>query len=266
MPTRLLLADESITIRKVVQIIFRNTNTEVSTAGNRMELLSLAKTLNPDVILLSVNFPGIDLQTDVKTMSELPGKNPIPVVLMANRGESIDSTYGQGLGADGILYKPLDNRELKRAVDHILRSSLPSTQPSETAHKTPPKSKEKPKQTPPNEPLKIVTPAVNESQTGTPEQRARVLMDIFESYLNENVILLTDALAKHMAPRIASDVAGKILESIDFSSLPSQVATIIEGVIQDLVPQLAETLIQREIDMIKEEAAHLISRDEQSED
>ena len=260
MGVKLLLADESITIRKVVQIIYRNSDTQVATASDVNDLVSSIKSVSPDVILLSSTFPGVNIQTDIRALCQAQDNTAIPVLLLADRGENIDAQTSLALGASAFLYKPLDNRELKKTVEAVLQAAASQVAEMETSVQPSVAGDEPEGQAAPESPqLPQLTPLVSKSAQQTPEQRARVLMEILESYLNENVVLLTDALAKNLAPKIAPEIAGKILEQIDLSELPFKIARIIEGVISDLVPQLAEELISREIDKIKDEAGRIVN-------
>ncbi|MBN1550704.1 response regulator [bacterium] len=263
MGVKLLLADNSKTIRKAIQISFRKTDTQVAFADDQRQLFSVVKTLHPDVIVLSATLPGVNLQQDIKSLSQDSGNWNIPVLLLSERGSGYDSQAISSLGAVGFLYKPLDDRELKQLLAEILEPEQPSVQEMETRTQQAVTTKAKPekKSDIPKTAAEVI-PELRPSDFGSPEQRAQVLMEILESYLNENIVLFTDALAKNLAPKIAPEVAGKIIESIDFSNLPFKIATIVEGIIQDLVPQMAEELISRELDKIKEEAARLIDSDD----
>ncbi|GEM_PF-6850544 len=259
MGVKLLLADESITIRKVVQIIYRNSDTQVLIASDINDLVSSLKTSSPDVILLSATFPGINVQTDIRAICQTQDHTAIPVLLLADRGDNIDAQASIALGASAFLYKPLDNRELKKTVESVLQAA--SSQVAEMETSVQPSVGSELQESPAVPEVTLApTPLLPKTpQQQSPEQRAKILMEILESYLNENVVLLTDALAKNLAPKIAPEIAGKILEQIDLSELPFKIARIIEGVISDLVPQLAEELISREIDKIKDEAGRIVN-------
>ena len=266
MAMKILMAESSRTIRKVVQLSLRKIEAEVAFAENRTDLIAMAKSLQPNIVLLSTTFPGLELSEDILTITRSGEIQPLPVLLLTDRGKGIDAENCKAIGASDFIFRPLDDRELQKKLNSLVTqqsesvdSMETSIQPTVHASEPEPETASSEKK-PPTEPEVMPTrPQVS----GTPEQRAQILMEIFESYLNENIVLLTDSLAKQLAPKIAPDVAGKIIESIDFSNLPFKIATIVEGVIQDLVPQLAEELITRELDKIKEEAARLLESEEQ---
>jgi len=265
MGRKLLLADESIAVRKAVQIVFRTSDTEVAFAGNSEELISITKSLKPDIALVSASLPGLNLKKDIKSLAG-SNKKVLPVVLMASRTAKFTDVSSRKLGAAGLLIKPLDDREMKNLLELILDPRDADVEKMDTkTHGTVNVRKDAAGF---DEHLmsaasELSTPTLKEATVGSPEQRAQILMEILESFLNENSVLMTESLAANLAPRLAPEVAGKIIESIDFSDLSFKIATIVEGVIQDLVPQLAENLITQEIDKIKEEAVRLINSEEQ---
>ncbi len=267
MNATLLLAEESITIRKVVNIVFRKKSVNVSVVSNRKELFAASQSLNPDIILISSTFPDLRLSEDLALLSKSSNNHSKPIILLAHRGEGLDAKKARSLGATSLLFKPLDNRELLRIVEKILSGEkealaeeLPQ-QPTVRTREPAPAAKQPPPQ-PVNVTESLQPPSVK-LPTGTPEERARVLMEIIESYLNENVVLLTNALAKNLAPKIAPEVASRIMEEIDLTQLPGQIMELMKGIIQDLVPRLAESLISREIEQLKNEAVRLMEMEEE---
>ncbi|MBN1356476.1 response regulator [bacterium] len=265
MSMKLLLADENPAVRKAVQIVFRSTDTQVALAQDTDELHSVIKSYHPDILLLSSSLPGLNVQRDIDSLARKSDGISLPVILMADRSKGYTSKSSRQMGAAGYLTKPLDDRELKIVLERVLKKDEPPVQEADTTTCQPVivESLERGiDEEMMAAAVEMTGPIMKETTLASPEQRAKILMEILESYLNENVVLLTDSLAANLAPRIAPEVAGKIVESIDFSELSFKIATIVESVIQDLVPQLAENLITQEIEKIKEEAARLVSTDD----
>ena len=249
MALKLLLADESITIRKVVTKIFNQDDHKVAAVDNQDEMLSAAKSLQPDIVLLSTDFPGIDLTRHISEVSSLAAR-PNGIILLGNRGNGIDPEASAKLGAGAFVYKPLDNRELQKAIDLVINgpeSAADNAAGPATGTMTAP-----------------VVPQAD-GQTGNVDQRAKVLFDIFESYFNENMVTLTDSMTKTLIPKVAAELSSKIIENIEITELPKQILNMTRGIVNDLVPQIAERVISREIESIKEEAIRLIEADEESE-
>lgn len=240
MALKLMLADESITIKKVVMKIFSQADFEVATVQDGSEILATAQRFKPDVVLLSTTLAGNDLQSKVSEISRL-STNPNAVILLGNRGNGIDSSKSQQLGAGGLVFKPLDNRELQKAIDAILQDPEPAPTAAKAATGA-----------------GLVTP----STSGDIDQRAKILFEVFESYFNENMVILTDSLTKALVPKVAAEVSSRVIESMEMTELPKQIMNMTRGIVSDLVPQIAERVITREVELIKEEAIRLIEAEE----
>ncbi|MBN1879956.1 response regulator [bacterium] len=254
MALKLLLADESITVQKVFRRAFNNDNFEIAWVDEPEEIIEVVKKLHPDFVLLSDNFPGIDLQSDVKTIAELSSQ-PYSVILMSNRGNSLDLEKLKELGASGFVYKPLDNRVLIKTIDDLLLRNTQSVLSTSDPVSSPETSA----------PL----PAVSTSKMPIPgytgetiDQRARILFDIFESFFNENMVMITDSMTKALAPKIAADISSRVIEHLGITDLPKQIMTMTKGIVNDLVPQIAERVISREIESIKAEAIRLLEEED----
>jgi len=243
MGLKLLLADESITIRKVVMKVFSGADCEVASVENHDEILVAAKRLHPDVVLLSANFPGVNLAKDIGKIAKLSSQ-PDSIILLGNRGNGLDPEKSRELGAGGFVYKPLDNRELQKTIDAILTKEADDSKPAES------------------DVAKAITPMIPEKTGQDIDKRADILFNIFESYFNENMVVLTDSLTKALVPKIAAEVSSQVMENLGMTELPKQIMTMTKGIVNDLVPQIAERVINREITSIKEEAIRLIEAED----
>ncbi|MCD4655875.1 response regulator [bacterium] len=254
MGLKLLLADESITIRKVVLKVFSNPDYEVASVKNHDEILKAAKRLHPDIVLLSANFPEIDLTEDIAKIAKLSSQ-PNSIILLGDRGNGLDPEKSLELGAGGFIYKPLDNRELLKTIDSILGKT---PEKSDTIQSPVEENKQ-------NAILSTIAPVVPDTTGQDIDKRAEILFDLFESYFSENMVLLTDTMTKALIPKIAADISSRVIESLEMTELPKQIMTMTKGIVNDLVPQIAERVISREIASIKEEAIRLIEAEDDEE-
>ncbi|MFY3745854.1 response regulator, partial [Anaeromyxobacter sp. Red801] len=129
MPKTLLLADDSITIQKVVGITFANEDVQVVAVDNGEDALAKARELRPAVILADVVMPrrnGYELCEAVKSDPALRG---IPVLLLAGTFEAFDEARARGAHADGHISKPFESQALINKVRELL-GEPPATAPS----------------------------------------------------------------------------------------------------------------------------------------
>ncbi len=125
MPRTILLVDDSITIRRVAELTFADTDVRVETAGTGREALEKLASFKPDVVVADAELPdvsGYDLCARVKSSS-----HPVPVLLLAGAFEPFDDDRGRRSGADGHIVKPFDPGELVRRVDELLALSSADT-------------------------------------------------------------------------------------------------------------------------------------------
>jgi CheY-like chemotaxis protein len=118
MPKTILLADDSSTIRKIVELTFSGTDIRVEAVERGSEALAYLERIQPDLILADVVMPpptGYELCRRVKS-----GAAPVPVVLLSSSFEPFDEALAQQCGADRHLIKPFDSSTLKDTVHELL--------------------------------------------------------------------------------------------------------------------------------------------------
>ncbi|HEX9049981.1 MAG TPA: response regulator, partial [Anaeromyxobacter sp.] len=134
MPKTLLLADDSITIQKVVAITFASEDIRVVSVDNGEDALTKAREIKPDVILADVVMPrrnGYDVCEAVKADPALKG---VPVLLLAGTFEAFDEARARQAKADGHISKPFESGALINRVRELVglpaASSLPARAPT----------------------------------------------------------------------------------------------------------------------------------------
>ncbi|NLY71017.1 MAG: response regulator, partial [Clostridiales bacterium] len=107
---KVLVVEDETSIRKFIAVNLNRSNFEVLEAEDGETALSLAKSLNPEVIVLDVMLPGID---GFEVCMKLRKQNPqIIIIMLTARGEDMDKIMGLELGADDYMVKPFNPLEL----------------------------------------------------------------------------------------------------------------------------------------------------------
>lgn len=120
MAKKLLLADDSLTIQKVVGIVFANLDYELLVADNGNTALDLARKERPDLVIADIGMPGLDgfeLCQAIKTDATLAST---PVMLMPGAFENFDESRARACGASGWLSKPFESQTLIDKVAALL--------------------------------------------------------------------------------------------------------------------------------------------------
>lgn len=118
---KLLLADDSVTIRKVVELTFADEGLEVTTSANGEEAMQKFAENRPDIVIADVNMPEPTGYKICETIKQNEATKHIPVLLVVGSFEPFDQTEAERVGADGFLTKPFQSiRDLIIRVDQLL--------------------------------------------------------------------------------------------------------------------------------------------------
>ncbi len=124
MPPRILVVDDSPTIRKVVTSILEREGYETSSAGDGLEALQALASATFDLILVNFVMPrmnGFQFCRELKTRENFNGT---AVVLMSAKGDKIRGQFLQQTGAIDAITKPFDARGLLAVVELALKKFL----------------------------------------------------------------------------------------------------------------------------------------------
>jgi len=117
----LLLADDSITIQKVVELTFAETDHRVIAVGSGRDLFRRLPEINPDVVLCDVVMPDMNGYEVCQSLKSDPATLHIPVVLLTGTFEPFDRDRALAAGCDAIVTKPFEARDLINLVEDLLR-------------------------------------------------------------------------------------------------------------------------------------------------
>jgi CheY-like chemotaxis protein len=126
MPKTLLLADDSVTIQKVVGISFANEDVVLLTVDNGDDAIARAREARPDLVLADVMMPGKDGYEVCETLKAEPELRHIPVILLSGTFEPYDDERARRVGADGHITKPFEAEALVDQVNELLARSTAS--------------------------------------------------------------------------------------------------------------------------------------------
>lgn len=120
MSTKLLLADDSVTIQRVIELTFSSEDVQVVAVGDGEEAIARIAADKPDIILADIGMPkrsGYEVSAFVKSNPEL---QKIPVLLLAGAFEPVDEAKAKAAMCDGVLVKPLEPQHVIARVRELL--------------------------------------------------------------------------------------------------------------------------------------------------
>ncbi|MCP4896013.1 MAG: response regulator [bacterium] len=117
----ILLADDSLTIQKVVELTFADTDYEVVAVSSGEELLERIPECSPDVVICDVVMPGTDGYEVCQQVKSSPETLHIPVILLTGTFEPFDRDRALAAGCSEIITKPFEARKLVDAVEQLVQ-------------------------------------------------------------------------------------------------------------------------------------------------
>ena len=118
MTEKILVIDDDITIKNLIEVYLKNEDYEVDSASNGEEALKLIEEYNYDLVILDIMMPKLD---GVSTCIKIREKFVMPIIFLSAKGEELDKIQGLAVGADDYISKPFGSMELLARVKAQLR-------------------------------------------------------------------------------------------------------------------------------------------------
>lgn len=120
MRRKLLLADDSVTIQRVVELTFSGEDIAVVAVSDGEQAIARIPAEQPDIVLADIAMPkknGYEVAAFVK---EHPTLSKVPVLLLAGAFEPVDEERARKVKCDGVLVKPFETHEVIARVRELL--------------------------------------------------------------------------------------------------------------------------------------------------
>ena len=138
MSPRLLLADDSVTIQRVIELTFAEEDIEVMAVGDGAQAVDQIKSHLPDIVLVDSSMPEKDGYEVAALVKGDPASAHIPVVLLTGAFEPVDESRAETAGCDAVLVKPFEPQQVITKVRELLNTSASAK--AATAEPTPPEA------------------------------------------------------------------------------------------------------------------------------
>jgi CheY-like chemotaxis protein len=304
MSIKILLADDSITIQKVVGIIFGGDEYSLTVVDNGKAAVEKAREFNPDVLLIDALMPGMSGYEVCEAVRATPSISTKPILLLTGSFEPFDETKAKNCGADDFLAKPFESQQIVAKVRELIergssRTAAPAAVQKSIVPPPVPEVAEEPAAadgiwgafTAPEEPAPAAAPAAVippvEQSTGSQwipvEEETfafeeETAVEVPEPTVEEDMFGDTDfgtaaasetaveartappaepaSVAKQPAAAAVVPLAAATPMALTEEQLREALATaskdVIERIVWEIVPDLAEVLIKEAIRKIKE--------------
>ena len=130
MDATILIVEDERNINDILAFTFSKEGYKTISAYDGITGLDMCLKLNPNVVLLDVNLPGMD---GMDVCKQIRKTSNVPIIMLTAREDEVDKVLGLELGADDYITKPYSARELTARVKAILRRA--SADMNQTEHK-----------------------------------------------------------------------------------------------------------------------------------
>lgn len=140
MPYKLLLADDSVTIQRVIELTFADEDVKVTAVGDGQQAADHILSDRPDIVLADVGMPGKDGYEVAEFIKNDPSLAHIPVLLLTGAFEPVDEERARAVRCNGVLAKPFEPQLLISRVKELLKDAAPAPTPTPDAVAEPSRS------------------------------------------------------------------------------------------------------------------------------
>ena len=260
---RILIVEDSMSMRKVMQMTFAGEDAELLAVESGELALQQGRDFGPDVAFIDASLPGIDGYEVTRAIKSDPQLAGTSVILMASQHRPLDEARASEVGADGHILKPFDTQEaIDKATDLADRAealyeapSIPVARPATT----PPRPISQPAYRPTPPPLPVNAPS-SRPMAHTPLSGAQVsVAPINAPSMRPSApaakVVSSPAAPLQAAAAVNEALSHSVVERLETLGLtPNQVegvlklsAEVVERVVWEVVPELAEAMIREEL-------------------
>jgi CheY-like chemotaxis protein len=130
MTHKLLLADDSVTIQRVIELTFADEDVQVIAVGDGQKAIERIEADRPDIVLADVGMPERDGYEVAAFVKNTPHLAHIPVLLLTGAFEPVDEERAGAVGCDGVLAKPFEPHMVITRVRELLTGGAAARGPA----------------------------------------------------------------------------------------------------------------------------------------
>ena len=119
MSVKILLADDSVTIQKVIGIIFGGEEYSLTVVDNGKTAVDKALEITPDILLIDALMPGMSGYEVCERIRSIPELSAKPILLLTGSFEPFDETKARDCGADDFISKPFESQLIISKVSEL---------------------------------------------------------------------------------------------------------------------------------------------------
>jgi DNA-binding response OmpR family regulator len=231
----ILLADDSVTIRKVVELTFMDEDFELIAVGSGTEALERFDR-GIDLVIADVHMPGATGYEVCRQVKEESANTP--VLLLAGTFEEFDEGAASEAGADDFLKKPFDSQDLLNRVRELLERSAEGGKES-GAESEPLGAGDSVAAEAPERAPKLDAAAGAAAMDSTPKEGERAGAAVRDSHRSAASASSAGGGEVHLSDEVVDRIARRVVELLS--------EEVIREVVWEVIPDLAEIVIKERL-------------------
>lgn len=117
---KLLVADDSATIQKVIRLALANETYEIHAVADGSEAIQQIALFKPDIVLIDVSLSNQNAFEVKRAINQREELNSIRFILMSSAFEKVDEAQALQVGFDARLTKPFDPAHLREILLQVV--------------------------------------------------------------------------------------------------------------------------------------------------
>jgi CheY-like chemotaxis protein len=267
-PVTILVAEDSVTMRRIIEMTFAGEDARVITVKDGEEAVAKANEIRPNIVFADLSLPGIDGYEIARQIKSKPNLEKTAVIVMVGQKAAFDENKARASGVDDHIVKPFDTQQVIDRVKQVLVT--PRVAPLSEDRPVPSVTAEMSMATPRVKP-KTATMAFGGSSPFSPAQDPSIghrppapqplpKAPLPASKPAPKPPVESRPIEEAVAPQIAAHQDGLKKKLDEIGLKPEQIEAVlalsrevIEQVVWEVVPDLAETIIREEIKRLTSE-------------
>lgn len=121
MTKQVMLVEDNEMNSRLVKFVLERDGFNVEIAPTAEEAIRNAEGLNPDIILMDIQLPGMDGLQATRILKQNPNTAAIPIVAITAHAMRGDEERIRAAGCEGYIPKPINTRELSATVASYMK-------------------------------------------------------------------------------------------------------------------------------------------------
>jgi chemosensory pili system protein ChpA (sensor histidine kinase/response regulator) len=119
-PTKVMVVDDSVTVRKVTTRLLQRNGMEVITAKDGVDAVSILQETKPDIMLLDIEMPRMDGFEVASFVRHDENLSDVPIVMITSRTGQKHRDRAMSIGVNEYLGKPFQEKSLLSTIEKLV--------------------------------------------------------------------------------------------------------------------------------------------------